>query len=97
MQSASRRVLVLAKLNVTVKRRARYGKSFGMRGTAEPADYVRVTLQRRRRRRWIRERGRELRVRKGTFKMKVKPRHRGRYRLQVQAGRVKRRRSIRIY
>jgi hypothetical protein len=84
-------------MNVTIKRRARYGKSFGMRGTAEPADYVRITLQRRARRRWVRERRRLLRVRKGTFKMKLKPRYRGKYRLTVQAGRVKRRRGIRIY
>jgi hypothetical protein len=67
-----------------------------MRGTAQPADYVRVTLQRRRRRRWVRERGRVLRVREGAFRMKLKPRYRGRYRLNVQAGRVKRRRPIRV-
>jgi hypothetical protein len=38
-----------------------------------------------------------LRVREGKFKMKLKPRSRGKYRLVVQVGRVKRRRSLRIY
>ena len=61
-----------------------------------PADDVRVVLQRRSRRRWVRERSRILRVRKGKFKMKLKPRSRGKYRLVVQAGPVKRRRSLRI-
>jgi hypothetical protein len=98
LQSASQRVTVLAKLNVKVARRNhRFGKSFTIRGTAEPADYVRVVLQRRRRRRWVRERTRVLRVRKGKFKMKLKPRSRGKYRLVVQVGRVKRYRRLRIF
>jgi hypothetical protein len=98
LESLPQRVTVLAKLSVKVaRRRFRFGRSFTIRGTAEPADYVRVVLQRRGRRRWLRERHRVLRVRKGKFKMKLKPRSRGKYRLVVQVGRVKRRRSLRIY
>jgi hypothetical protein len=90
-------VTVLAKLSVKIaRRRFRFGKSFKVRGTAEPADTVRVVLQRRGRRRYVRERSRVLRVRKGKFKMKLRPRSRGRYRVVVQAGRVKRRRKLRI-
>jgi len=98
LESLPQRVTVLAKLSVKVARRQfRFGKSFTVRGTAEPADTVRVVLQRRGRRRWVRERSRVLRVRKGNFKVKLRPRSRGRYRLVVQAGRVKRRRSLRIF
>jgi N-acetylmuramoyl-L-alanine amidase len=98
LESLALRVTVLAKLSVTLKRRRfRFGKSFTVRGTAEPADAVRVVLQRRGRRRWVRERSRELRVRNGNFKMKLRPRSRGKYRLVVQAGRVKRRRKLRVF
>jgi hypothetical protein len=38
-----------------------------------------------------------LRVRKGKFKMELRPRSRGKYRLVVQVGRVKRRRKLRIF
>jgi hypothetical protein len=98
LESVAQRVTVLARLNVKIARtRFRFGKSFTVRGTAEPADTVKVVLYRRRRRRWIRERRRVLRVRKGKFKMKLKPRHTGRYRVVVQVGRVKRRRTLTIF
>ena len=98
LESLPQRVTVLAKLNVKVSSsRFRFGKSFTIRGTAEPAESVQVMLYRRRRRRWIRERNRELRVRKGKFKMKLKPRYRGRYRVVVKVGRVKRRRTLTIF
>jgi hypothetical protein len=98
LESLPQRVTVLARLSVKLaRRRYRFGKSFTVRGTAEPAETVRVVLQRRGRRRWVRERNRVLRVRKGKFKMKLRPRSRGKYRLVVQVGRVKRRRNLRIY
>jgi N-acetylmuramoyl-L-alanine amidase-like protein len=98
LESLPQRVTVLAKLNVKIARsRFRLGKSFTIRGTAEPADTVRVTLYRKRRRRWIRERTRVLRVRKGKFKMKLKPRYRSRYRVVVKVGPVRRRRTLTIF
>ncbi|HET8759328.1 MAG TPA: peptidoglycan recognition protein, partial [Solirubrobacteraceae bacterium] len=98
LESAPQRVTVLARLSVKLRRRRhRLGKSFTIRGTTEPAETVRVLLKRRGRHRWIRERSRVLRVRNGKYKMKLKPRHRGKYRLIVKVGRVKRRRTLRIY
>jgi hypothetical protein len=97
LESPPRRVTVLARLSVLVnRRRIRLGKSVTVNGTAAPADTVRVMLHRRVRRRWVRERNRTLRVRKGAFRVRLRPRARGRYRLTVQVGRVKRRRTIRV-
>jgi hypothetical protein len=36
-------------------------------------------------------------VKKGAFKVRLRPRARGRYRLMVQKGRVKRRRAMRVF
>jgi N-acetylmuramoyl-L-alanine amidase-like protein len=97
LESAPRKVTVLARLSVKLgRRRLRLGKSVSIRGTAEPADTVRILVQRRVRRRWVRERTRELRVRGGAFHMRLRPRGRGRYRLTIQVGRVKRRRYLRV-
>jgi N-acetylmuramoyl-L-alanine amidase-like protein len=97
LESLPRRVTVLARLSAKLgRRRVRFGKSFSLSGTAEPADTVRIVLQRRGRRRWIRERTRTLRVRSGKFKMRLRPRARGRYRVIIQVGRVKRIRYLRV-
>jgi hypothetical protein len=97
LQSPARRVRVLARLSATVDRtRMRLGKSFTLNGTAVPADTVTVRLYRRVGRRWIRERQRTLRVRNGTYRMRLRPRNRGRYRLTVHTGPVKRVRSLRV-
>ena len=62
-----------------------------------PADTVRLTLYRRVRRHGPRERNRTLDRQEGVFKVRLRPRSRGRYRLMVQKGRVKRRRAMRVF
>jgi hypothetical protein len=98
LESASRAVTVLPKMEVRLGRRdVRLGSSVQAKGSAVPADTVRLTLDRRVRRHWVRERNRVLTVRKGQFKVRLRPRNRGRYRLMVQKGRVKRRRAMRVF
>jgi len=79
------------------RRNVRLGTSVQAKGSAVPADTVRLTLDRRVKRHWVRERNRTLIVKKGTFKIRLRPRNRGRYRLMVQKGRVKRRRAMRVF
>jgi hypothetical protein len=98
IESAPRNVTVLPKMAVQLGRRnVRLGTSVQAKGTAVPADTVRLTLDRRVRRHWVRERNRVLVVRKGAFQVRLRPRARGRYRLMVQKGRVKRRRAMRVF
>jgi hypothetical protein len=98
LESAARNVTVLPKMAVKLGRRdVRLGTSVKAKGTAVPADTVRLTLDRRVRRHWVRERNRTLVVKKGAFKIRLRPRARGRYRLMVQKGRVKRRRAMRVF
>jgi hypothetical protein len=98
LESAARNVTVLPRMNVALGRRnVRLGRSVQAKGTAVPADTVRLTLDRRVRHHWLRERNRVLVVRKGAFKVRLRPRARGRYRLMVQKGRVKRRRAMRVF
>jgi N-acetylmuramoyl-L-alanine amidase-like protein len=97
LESAPRKVTVLARLSAKLgRKKVRFGKSVSIRGTAEPADYVRILVQRRRGRRWVRERDRHLRVRGTKFQMRLRPRGFGRYRITIQVGRVKRRRYFRV-
>ena len=98
LESPPRRVTVLARLQVSIdRRRLRLGNSVKVDGTAEPAETVRLFLHRRARRRWIRERDRVVRVRRGTFHVRLRPHARGRYRLIIKAGRVKRRKALRVF
>jgi hypothetical protein len=98
LESAARAVTVLPKMDVKLGRRnVRLGSSVQAKGSAVPADTVRLTLDRRVKRHWVRERNRMLTVRKGKFKIRLRPRSRGRYRLMVQKGRVKRRRAMRVF
>ena len=98
LESASRAVTVLPKMDVSLGRHnVRLGSSVQAKGSAVPADTVRLTLDRRVKRHWVRERNRTLIVKKGTFKIRLRPRSRGRYRLMVQKGRVKRRRAMRVF
>ena len=98
LESAARNVTVLPKMAVQLGRRdVRLGSSVRAKGSAVPADTVRLTLDRRVRNHWVRERNRTLIVKKGSFKIRLRPRARGRYRLMVQKGRVKRRRAMRVF
>jgi hypothetical protein len=98
LTSPSRRILVLARLNLTLGRnRLRLGQSFKAQGHASaPAESVKLTLQRRSRRRWVRERRRVLPVSGDAYKVRLRPRARGKYRVTVQAGRVKRHRQLKV-
>jgi hypothetical protein len=53
-------------------------------------------LDLRSRRRWRRQRTRLLRVRSGVYNAYVRPRGRGKYRVTVQVGSIKRRRTLRV-
>jgi hypothetical protein len=98
MESAAEKVTVLPWMSVKVDRKQlRLGQNVRVQGTAKPADTVRLTLDRRVRRHWKRERVRTLRVRNGAFQLKIRPRARGRYHLKIQKGRVKRVRSLRVF
>jgi hypothetical protein len=98
MESAIRNVTVLPQITTTVSRKQlRLRSSVQVKGTAVPTDTVRLTLDRWFRRRWRRERLRTLRVRNGGFKVRLRPRSRGRYRVMVQKGRIKRRRYFRVF
>ena len=77
IESAPRNVAVIPQLSVKVnRRRMRVGKSVQVSGNASPATHVRLTLSRRSRRRWVRERRRLLRVRNGTYRVRLRPRSR---------------------
>ena len=66
-------------------------------GTADPATHVRLRLDLRSRRRWVRSRTRLLRVRRGAYKAFVRPRGRGKYRVTVQVGGIRRRRTLKVF
>ena len=96
--SAPRRILVLARLNLGLgRKRLRFGNTFTARGKATPAETVKLTLERRYRRRWVKERTRVLKVRKGAYHVRLRPRTRGKYRVTVQVGRVKRHRQLKVF
>jgi hypothetical protein len=96
-ESPPRKVTILPLLSLAIDRdRMRLGQVVGATGTASPAERVRLTLERRSGRRWVRERRRSLAVRDGAFSIRLRPRSRGKYRLTVQVGSVKRRRLLRV-
>jgi N-acetylmuramoyl-L-alanine amidase len=96
-ESPPRAVTILALLNLAVDRaRLRLGRVVTITGTATPAERVQLTLERRIGRRWVRERRRSLAVRDGTYSVRLRPRSRGKYRVRVQVGSVKRRRLLRV-
>ena len=98
LESAPRTVTVLARLNLTLDRTlVRRGGRVNVSGVADPATHVRLTLQRRSRRRWLTSRRRLIRVREGTYRAFVRPRSAGSYRVSVQVGRIVRRRAIRVF
>jgi hypothetical protein len=98
VESAPRRVTVLARLNLTLDRkRLRLGQRVNLGGTADPATHVRLTLQLRSRRRWLTARRRLIRVRGGTYRAFMRPRGRGKYRISAQVGRIVRRRTIKVF
>jgi len=98
LESAPRSVTVLARINLSLNtNRLRLGRRVRVTGTADPATHVRVMLDLRRRRRWVRSRTRLLRVRRGAYKAFVRPRGRGKYRVTVQVGGIKRRRTLRVF
>jgi hypothetical protein len=97
IESAPRRVTVLARLNLTLDRKTlRLGERVNLNGVADPATHVRLTLQRRSRRRWLTARRRLIRVRSGTYRAFMRPRGRGKYRISAQVGRIVRRRTIKV-
>ena len=51
----------------------------------------------RSRRRWVRTRTRLVRVRSGAYNAYVRPRGRGRYRVSVQVGGVRRNRTLKVF
>ena len=67
------------------------------RGGPPPPPHVRVTLKRLVRRRWRTQRRRLVRVREGVYRVRLKPALRGKYRIQAQVGRIKRRRTIKVF
>jgi hypothetical protein len=98
LASPPRKVTVLARLNIRLSRnRLRLGNRVRVRGTADPATRVRLMLDARRRRRWVRSRTRLVRVRRGAYNAWVRPRGRGKYRVTVQVGGIKRRRSLNVF
>ena len=95
--SAPRSVSVLARLTLSLDNsRLRLGRRARVSGTADPATHVRLTLDLRSRRRWRRHRTRLLRVRRGFYNAYVRPHARGKYRVTVQVGSIKRRRTLRV-
>ena len=96
-ESLPRRVIVLPRLSLGLDRaRVRRGRVVTVTGTADPAERVRLTLERRSGRRWLRVRRRSLRVVDRAFAMRVRPRSSGKYRVTVQVGSVRRRRLLRV-
>ena len=98
MESAPRAVTLIPQLNIKLGRsRMRAGQSVQVSGTASPATHVQLTLDRRVRRRWVRERRRLLRVRSGSYHVRLRPRSRTKYRVTVQVGGIKRSRPLRVF
>jgi hypothetical protein len=96
-ESLPRRITVMARLNLAVDRaRLRRGRIVTVNGTATPAERVRLTLERRVGRRWVRERRRSLRVTDSAFSVRLRPRSSGKYRVSVRVGSVRRRRLLRV-
>jgi hypothetical protein len=97
MESASRAVTVIPQLNIKLDRsRLPSGQSVQVSGTASPATQVQLTLERRVRRRWVRQRRSVLRVRGGAYHVRLSPRRRTKYRVTVQVGGIKRYRPLRV-
>ena len=89
---------MIPQLNIKLSRsRMRAGQSVQVSGTASPATRVQLTLDRRVRRHWVRERRRLLRVRSGTYRVRLRPRSRTKYRVTVQVGGIKRSRPLRVF
>ncbi len=89
---------MLARLNLSLNRnRLRLGNRVLARGTADPATHVRLMLDVRSRRRWVRTRTRMVRVRRGAYNTFLRPRGRGKYRVTVQVGGIKRHRSLKVF
>ena len=98
LASPPRKITVLARLNLTLSRnRLRLGSRARVRGTADPATHVRLMLDVRRRRRWVRARSRLVRVRRGAYNAWVRPGGRGKYRVTVQVGGIKRNRTLKVF
>jgi hypothetical protein len=96
--SPPRKIKVLARLNLSLSRnRIRLGRRIRARGTADPATKVRLMLDVRSRRRWVRSRTRLVRVRRGAYNAVVRPRGRGKYRVTVQVGGIKRHRTLKVF
>jgi hypothetical protein len=97
LASAPRGVTVLARLNITLNsNRLRFGRRVRVTGTADPATRVRLMLDVRSRRRWVRQRTRLLRVRRGAYRAYMRPRGRGKFRVSVQVGGIRRKRTLRV-
>ena len=98
LASPPRKITVLARLNLSLNRnRIRLGSRVRARGTADPATQVRLMLDVRSRRRWVRARTRLVRVRRGAYNTVVRPRGRGKYRVTVQVGGIKRHRTLKVF
>jgi hypothetical protein len=98
VESTPRKVTVLARLNLALDRsRLRLGQRVRVSGAANPATHVRLTLQRRSRRRWLSGRRRLIPVREGVYRAQVRPGGRGKYRITTQVGRIVRRRTIKVF
>lgn len=97
VESAAIRVTVVPRLNLSLgDARIRRGRAVTVSGTADPAERVTLTLQRRVGRRWVRERRRRPRVSNGTYSVRLRPRSRAKYRVTVRAGGIYRRRFLRV-
>jgi hypothetical protein len=81
---------------VVNRERIRRGRVVTVTGSASPAERVRLTLERRIGRRWVRERRRSVPVSNGLFTMRLRPRSSGKYRITVRVGSVRRRRILRV-
>ena len=98
LASPPRKITVLARLDLTLNRnRLRLGSRVRVHGTADPATHVRLMLDVRRRRRWVRSRTRLVRVRRGVYNAWVRPGGRGKYRVSVQVGGIRRNRSLKVF
>jgi hypothetical protein len=98
LASPPRTITVLARLNLSLSRnRLRLGNRVQVRGTADPATRVRLMLDVRSRRRWVRTRTRLVRVRRGAYNAYVRPGGRGRYRVSVQVGGIRRNRTLNVF
>jgi hypothetical protein len=97
LESVPRKITVIPQLNIKLGRsRMRLGQSVQASGGASPATNVQITLDRRVRRHWVRERRRLLRVRNGTYHVRLHPHRRTKYRVTVKVGSVQRHRLLRV-